>query len=150
MGLNHHQPTDSILKVIVFANEIMSYVLKVTENSPKKFRFTFTTRLQNLSMDIVELLVLANDVHVTKANINKTAVERIHYQQQALSKLRTIGFFSMEAQKYHAIKFKHAVQINKQGMNCIIFLQAWMKSDRVKYKRIYETLDVKHQEKPDG
>lgn len=91
-------------------------------------------------MDIVELMLLANDVFVTKANIHKTAEQRIHYQQQALSKLRAIGYFSLEAQKYDAIKLKHAIQMNKQGANCIKFLQAWMKSDRVKYQNIYHLL----------
>ena len=140
VGLNTHEATDSTLKVIVYANDLMSYTLKVTQNAPKHYRFTFISRLQNLSMDIVELMLLANDVFVTKANIHKTAEQRIHYQQQALSKLRAIGYFSLEAQKYDAIKLKHAIQMNKQGANCIKFLQAWMISDRVKYQNIYHLL----------
>lgn len=137
MGINIDQPNDSPLKVIVYANDLMSYILKVTQNSPKQYRFTFITRLQNLSMDVVELMLLANDVYVTKGNINKTVEMRIAYQQQALSKLRALGYFSLEAQKYQAIQMGHAIQINKQGANCIKYLQAWQKSDRERYRKFY-------------
>ncbi|MCH4177931.1 MAG: four helix bundle protein [Streptococcaceae bacterium] len=140
MGLKTHHPSDSTLKVITYANDLMSYVLKVTQNSPKQYRFTFVTRLQNLTMDVVELLLLANDVYVTKANIDKTAEQRIAYQHQALSKLRALGYFSLEAQKYQAIQMKHAIQINKQGVNCIQFLQLWIKSDRERYRKIYSAM----------
>ena len=42
------------------------YVLLATDSSPKKFRFTFTLRMQNLAMDIIEDLYLANETFVKR------------------------------------------------------------------------------------
>ena len=40
--------------VITKAKELCSYVMTVTQKSPKHFRFTFVTRMQNLSLDVIE------------------------------------------------------------------------------------------------
>ena len=42
------------LIVITKAKELCSYVMTVTQKSPKHFRFTFVTRMQNLSLDVIE------------------------------------------------------------------------------------------------
>ncbi len=42
----------SELIVITKARELCSYVMTVTQKSPKHFRFTFVTRMQNLSLDV--------------------------------------------------------------------------------------------------
>ena len=44
----------SELIVITKAKELCSYVMTVTQKSPKHFRFTFVTRMQNLSLDVIE------------------------------------------------------------------------------------------------
>lgn len=44
------------LAVIVKAKDLGSYIFTVTDKSPKKFRFTLVTRLQNTSLDIIENL----------------------------------------------------------------------------------------------
>ena len=41
----------SELTVITRANELSSYIMTVTQKSPKQFRFTFTGRLQNASLN---------------------------------------------------------------------------------------------------
>lgn len=41
----------SELTVITKAKDLCSYVIKVTQKSPKQFRFTFVSRLQNLRED---------------------------------------------------------------------------------------------------
>lgn len=140
MGLKTHHPGDSPLKVLTYGNDLMSYVLRVTQHAPKQYRFTFINRLQNLTMDVVELMLQANNIYVTRSNIATTAEKRLSYQHQALSNLQTLNYFSLEAQKYEAITFKHAIQINKQGTVCIQFLQAWIKSDRTRYQKIYEQM----------
>lgn len=59
----------SELTVITKAKDLCSYVMTVTQKSPKQFRFTFTTRLQNLSLNVIESLYRANDVFVSKENM---------------------------------------------------------------------------------
>ena len=48
------------LSVITNAKNLCSYVLHITDKSPKKFRFTLTIRLQNYSLSIVENLKHGN------------------------------------------------------------------------------------------
>ena len=39
------------LAVITAAKDLCSYILKITDKSPKKFRFTLTSRLQTYALD---------------------------------------------------------------------------------------------------
>ena len=48
------QQNQSELMVITKAKELCAYVMTVTQKSPKHFRFTFVTRMQNLSLDVIE------------------------------------------------------------------------------------------------
>ena len=67
----------SELTVITKAKDLCSYIMTVTQKSPKQFRFTFTSRLQNLSLNIIEALYCANDTFVTKDNPSSRD-KRIH------------------------------------------------------------------------
>lgn len=46
------------------AKELSAVIFEITERSPKKFRFTLVSRMQNLSLDIVSELYNANDVFI--------------------------------------------------------------------------------------
>ena len=46
----------SKLTVITRANELSSYIMTVTQKSPKQFRFTFTGRLQNASLNVLDVI----------------------------------------------------------------------------------------------
>ena len=48
------------LIVITKAKELCSYVMTVTQKSPKHFRFTFVTRMQNLLLDVIEKSININ------------------------------------------------------------------------------------------
>ena len=54
------QPNQSELIVITKAKELCAYVMTVTQKSPKHFRFTFVTRMQNLSLDVIEKSININ------------------------------------------------------------------------------------------
>lgn len=56
----------SELSVITKAKNLCSYVMVITQKSPKHFRYTFVTRLQNLALNVVEKLIRANDIFVKK------------------------------------------------------------------------------------
>ena len=77
---------ESELSVIVKAKDLGSYLFTVMEKSPKKFRFTFVSRIQNLSLDIVENLYRANFVYV------KDKEDLIHHTAKGLSAKRLCGF----------------------------------------------------------
>ena len=52
------------LSVITKAKEVCSYILTITDKSPKRFRFTLVSRLQNYSLTIIEKLITANEIYV--------------------------------------------------------------------------------------
>ena len=60
------QPSE--LTVITKSTDLCSYIMTVTQKSPKHFRYTFVNRLQNLSLDIVEKLIRANEIYVVNGN----------------------------------------------------------------------------------
>ena len=41
---------DSELSMITRAKDLCTYIMTVTQKSPKQFRYTFVSRLQNLSL----------------------------------------------------------------------------------------------------
>jgi hypothetical protein len=52
------------LEVVTKAKELCRYVVDATNKSPKRFRFTFVSRMQNIALDIIENLFLANEVFI--------------------------------------------------------------------------------------
>ena len=54
----------SELAVITKAKELCSYIILVTDKSPKRFRFTLVSRMQNYALDVIENLYMANEVFV--------------------------------------------------------------------------------------
>ena len=47
----------SELSVITKAKDLCSYIMTITDKSPKRFRFTLVSRLQNYGLDIIEYLI---------------------------------------------------------------------------------------------
>lgn len=50
------------LFVITKAKDLGNYIYTITDKSPKKFRFTLVSKLQNLSIDVIENLYRANRI----------------------------------------------------------------------------------------
>lgn len=53
----------SELSVITKAKDLCSYIMTITDKSPKRFRFTLVSRLQNYGLDIIEYLTKANEIY---------------------------------------------------------------------------------------
>lgn len=119
----------SELTVITKAKDLCSYVMTVTQKSPKQFRFTFTSRLQNLSLDVVEALYRANDTFVTKENVSARE-KRLEFQHQAMTDLKLLAYFSLLAREQNCILPKQYEQISRQSTDCQNLLGAWINSDR--------------------
>ena len=52
------------LMVITVVKKLGTYIIAVTEKSPAKYRGVFVNRMQNLSLEILELLLQANFVRI--------------------------------------------------------------------------------------
>ena len=119
----------SELTVITKAKDLCSYVMVVTQKSPKQFRFTFVSRLQNLSLSVIENLFRANDVFVSKTDISSQK-QRLMYQKNALTDLKLLGYIAMISMEQGCILPKQYEQIARQVSDCSNLLGAWMNSDR--------------------
>lgn len=119
----------SELTVITKAKDLCSYVMTVTPKSPKQFLFSFKSRLQNLSLDVIEALYRANDTFVTKGNISARD-KRIEFQHQAMTDLKLLAYFALLAREQNCILPKQYEQISRQSADCQNQHGAWINSDR--------------------
>ena len=119
----------SELTVITKAKELCSYVMTVTQKSPKHFRYTFVSRMQNLSLSVIENLFRANDIFISKQDPDAVK-ERLALQRSAMTDLRLLGYISMLATEQGCILAKQYEQISKHIFDCRNMLAAWMNSDR--------------------
>lgn len=119
----------SELTVITKAKNLCSYVMLITQKSPKHFRYTFTSRLQNLTLEIIEKIFRANDVYMTKEDIESQKL-RLNFQREAMTSLKLLGYIALLAMQQQCILAKQYEEMAKQIMDCQNMLGAWMNSDR--------------------
>jgi hypothetical protein len=130
--MNTTQSKKSDLTVIVRTKELCSYILTVTEKSPKRFRFTLTSRLQNYALDALEKLYLANEVFVqlpSSPEVNR----RLQLQHEAMTYLKLLSYMAELAKDQGCILYKQFEQITKQACDCQNLLGAWIKSDKRRF-----------------
>ena len=84
----------SELSVITKAKDLCSYIMTVNLKSPKHFRYSFVSRMQNLALDIIENLYRANDTFVKKGD-NILIAQRLNKQREVRTDLRILEYFAM-------------------------------------------------------
>ena len=119
----------SELTVVTKAKDLCSYIIIITQKSPKQFRFTFVSRLQNLALDVIEKIYYVNEVFISKNN-QKNAEKRLALQHHALTTLKLLAYISELAMKEKCILFKQYEQIAKLTTDCQRLMGAWINSDR--------------------
>ena len=67
----------SELSVITKAKDLCSYIMTIADESPKRFRFTLVSRLQNYGLDIIEYLIKANEIYVSDVQ-SQEIVDRVN------------------------------------------------------------------------
>ena len=121
------------LTVITKAKDLCSYIMTVTDKSPKRFRFTLVSRLQNYALDVIENLIMANETFVSAGDV-RSATERMAYQRKAMTTLKLLSYMSELAMKQQCILPKQYEQITKQVFDAENMLGAWMNSDKRRYQ----------------
>ena len=127
--MDTHTRKQSELSVIVKAKDLCSYVLMVTEKSPKRFRFTLTSKLQTSALNVLENLFRANEVFLEKGNLIM-AEKRESYQQEALTECKLLAYLAQLAMEQQCILPKQYEQITKKVYDVQNMIGAWMKSDK--------------------
>lgn len=119
------------LVVITVAKKLCTYVITITEKSPKKFRGVFVNRMQNYCLDTIEYLLKANFIRLDSA-LNKE--KRESYQREAIVKLKLLGYVSMVAESSGCILTRQYKQISMQLAEAINLITSWKKSDDERWK----------------
>lgn len=120
------------LTVITKAKKLMEYTFTITNSEnrfPKKIRFTLVQRLQDLSMEIIEMLYSANDTG------NFTDVEkrdRRRYQKLALTKLNMMMCLVEFSYNRQHINMKSLEYWTNLIRDVRILTASWIKSDKSK------------------
>ena len=122
----------SDLLVVTKAKELCSYIITVTQKSPKQFRFTFVTRLQNYALDVIENIYYANEIFIGKG-FERNAEKRLELQHRALTTLKLIAYVSELAMTQQCLIFKQYEQIAKLTTDCQRLLGAWINSDKKRF-----------------
>lgn len=115
-------PHDREMAVFTSAKKLAEYIFVVSEKSPKKFRWSIITRLQNASVDVVENLY--------RANFERVEERRIAYQKSALVSLHLVDFFAETAKTKQAISLKQMTVIGRQIVECKKLLNGWVKATK--------------------
>lgn len=123
----------SELSVITKAKDLCSYIMTITDKSPKRFLFTLVSRLQNYGLDIIEYLIKANEIYVPNVQSQEMA-DRVNLQRSAMSRLKLLGYISELAMKQQCILPKQYEQITKQVYDVQNLLGAGMNSDKKRYE----------------
>ena len=121
--------TKSELQVVTSAKNLCSYVLIATNKSPKTFRFTLVSRLQNLTLDIIENIYRANEIFVQSKNLQNMQ-KRLEFQHSALTDIKILAYMALLAREQGCILPKQYEQISKLASDCQYLLGAWIKSDK--------------------
>ena len=133
-----HVEFRSELSVITKSKDLCNYILTITDKSPKKFRFTLVSRLQNYVLSIIEALIKANEIYVYSADksidMNAVAV-RTSLQRDALTELKLLSYMAQVAMEQQCILPKQYEQITRKIYDCQNLLGAWMKSDAKRFQK---------------
>lgn len=125
---------ESELLVIVKAKDLGNYIFTVTDKSPKKFRFSLISRLQNLALSMIENLYRANMVFVKDSKAIDKIEVRKKYQREAYVDLKLLGYMASMAKEQGGILAKQYEQISIRSTEVIRLLLAWSRSDQNRYK----------------
>ena len=115
-------PEKNELFVITKVKELTKYVFTVTEKSPKRFRYTMVSRLQNYCLDITENLFLANKLPLGE--------ERLKKQEEASRLLSLIAYLSFLASECNCLIKHQFVTISKLQAEALLYLGKWIASDK--------------------
>lgn len=116
-------PHDKEMAVFTAAKKLSEYIFVITEKSPKKFRWSIITRLQNASVDVVEYL--------HRANFEK-GEKRLEYQKSALVSINLVDFLAETARVKNAISLHQTAVIGKQIVECKKLLNGWVRATKNK------------------
>jgi hypothetical protein len=108
------------LTVLIKAKELIEYTFCMTESTkrfPKKTRFTFINRMQNLSLDIYSKLLKINEMPVS---------QRREHQIDVLSDIKVLLFLIEFSKQKGYISSKQCIIWTSKTLDIKNLTAAWM------------------------
>lgn len=131
------KPNNDLL-VMKRAKELCNYVLIVTEKSPKKYRFTLVSRMQNISLEIIEDIFLANDIYfgdsMTKEVWNLHTQERNKILQKIVTDTRILSYLADISREHQCILPKQQGEIARLTTEVLMLTIKWKKETLSRWK----------------
>ena len=123
------------LTLVERAESLIEVVLIATEKSPKKYRFTFSARMQNMAFDILEHVYFANEVFVQ----SKQSYElRRSHQNKVLTNAKLLVYMAKVAERCGAILPKQFGEIAQLTVDIKNMTGGWIKSDEKRYYQLQQ------------
>lgn len=120
------------LYVITCFEKVMDYLFKACESSPKKFRYSFVMKIEQLLLDTEECLIHAN---MTRLEDKR----RTEHQEEAKVRLVTLSAILRIAMNQKCISFSQYENATKLIADTTSYLDKWMISDETRRKNIPES-----------
>jgi hypothetical protein len=136
-----YKKQESEMAVITQAKELSKYIFQVTQNAPKKFRFSLIHKLQTLSTDVISAIYEANECFVPKRDAHEVTpafylerfTRRLDHGFMALTHMKQLDHLVIVAREMQCISAKQHEQLASRIWNVRNLLGAWLKSERRRF-----------------
>lgn len=118
----------SDLYVITSAKKLVGYILTLTEKCPKKFRYSYLSRIENDCLSLISFLYEANDTRLE----NPIRLDR---QNMAMTRLKVIDFMSEEAMNHKCFTMHQYEVISNFLEDTRKSLDGWIASDMKRLRK---------------
>ncbi|MDO5330802.1 MAG: four helix bundle protein [Bacillota bacterium] len=118
----------STLAVMTKARELAQYVFDACEKSPRKYRFSLCTKLQNYALNVIEEIYLANS--------SKDLGIRISHQERARVNLAMTDYFANLANELNCLSIHQYEVISLRDAEAMKLLVAWMNSSKKQLEEV--------------
>lgn len=106
------------MAVFTGAKKLSEYIMVITQKSPKKFRWSMVTKLQNSSINVIDLLY----------NANYDKDNRSEYLKKCRVELSLLDFYTEASKRMQVITTKQMLNIGKQLLEVRKMLDGWIRS----------------------
>ena len=114
------------LYVITCFEKSRDYLFSVLDNAPKKYRYSFVRKIEQMLLDIDECLR-------TRIEMEKA---RVGFQEKAKRKINVLCSLLRIAAKQGCIAFSHYDQATKLLSETLLYLDKWIESDKARRSKL--------------
>jgi len=116
----YKQQSNNEMTIYIKTKDLIDYTFNITENKnfPKKARFVFVNRIQNIVLDIYSILLKVNEIPIS---------DRKALLIEALSNIKTLLFLIELCLKQKYINFHQCEVWSKHCLNVKYLTAAWLK-----------------------